>query len=187
MKARESGDAARKRIFDFIEARQLNGEYPPTIREIGAAVGMASPSTVMFHIKKLEESGELIAMGKEGTSTTRRYTVPKAKRKNADYIPVFSYKCGEQETTIASIRNPDKFPADTYAFRATESYKPYGIIKGDYVLVRPEPIKAGLVAVLSMTPICIPVEDNALEETEAMWKAAGWKILGQVVGVYRKY
>lgn len=40
-------------ICDFIEKKG----YPPTIREIGAAVGLSSPATVYTHVKKLEKSG----------------------------------------------------------------------------------------------------------------------------------
>ena len=31
--------------------------YPPTVRELGEAVGLSSPATTQFHLNKLEEKG----------------------------------------------------------------------------------------------------------------------------------
>lgn len=44
-------------IYDFIRAYTGEHGYPPSVREIGAAVGLASPSTVHMHLKVLEEQG----------------------------------------------------------------------------------------------------------------------------------
>ena len=47
-------------IYDFIRTYTDEHGYPPSVREIGAAVGLASPSTVHMHLKVLEESGRTI-------------------------------------------------------------------------------------------------------------------------------
>lgn len=44
-------------IYDFIRSYTGEHGYPPSVREIGAAVGLASPSTVHMHLKVLEEQG----------------------------------------------------------------------------------------------------------------------------------
>ena len=44
-------------IYDFICSYSEEHGYPPSVREIGAAVGLASPSTVHMHLKALEEQG----------------------------------------------------------------------------------------------------------------------------------
>lgn len=44
-------------IFEFICTYQEEHGYPPSVREIGYAVGLASPSTVHMHLKTLEEHG----------------------------------------------------------------------------------------------------------------------------------
>ena len=44
-------------IYDFIRSYSNEHGYPPSVREIGAAVGLASPSTVHMHLKVLEEQG----------------------------------------------------------------------------------------------------------------------------------
>src|SRR5882724_5100655 len=44
-------------ILDFVSSHCANYGYPPTVREIGLAVGLASPSTVHGHLAKLEALG----------------------------------------------------------------------------------------------------------------------------------
>lgn len=44
-------------IYNFIRSYSDEHGYPPSVREIGAAVGLASPSTVHMHLKVLEEQG----------------------------------------------------------------------------------------------------------------------------------
>ena len=47
----------QQQIYDYIIAFQADHGYPPSVREIGEAVGLKSPSTVHFHLKGLEEKG----------------------------------------------------------------------------------------------------------------------------------
>jgi hypothetical protein len=49
----------KQRILDFIERYRTQHEYPPTVREIGGAVGLASPATVHRHLVDLVEMGAL--------------------------------------------------------------------------------------------------------------------------------
>ena len=44
-------------IYQFIRSYTDEHGYPPSVREIGSAVGLASPSTVHMHLKVLEEHG----------------------------------------------------------------------------------------------------------------------------------
>jgi repressor LexA len=46
-------------IFDFVVKYAEKHGYPPTVREIGEAVGLASPSTVHAHLANLERAGLL--------------------------------------------------------------------------------------------------------------------------------
>ena len=46
-------------ILEFISRHCRNTGYPPTVREIGFAVGLASPSTVHAHLAKLESGGHI--------------------------------------------------------------------------------------------------------------------------------
>lgn len=44
-------------ILDFIKLKVQEKGYPPSVREIGQAVGLASSSTVHGHLSRLEEKG----------------------------------------------------------------------------------------------------------------------------------
>lgn len=69
----------QQKIYDYIaDAIETKG-YPPSVREIGEAVGLKSPSTVHFHIKHLEELGVLCKDGRKG----RALTLPKRETKPA--------------------------------------------------------------------------------------------------------
>ncbi len=49
----------QQEIWDFLVAYGERHGYPPTVREIGEAVGLASPSTVHAHLANLERAGML--------------------------------------------------------------------------------------------------------------------------------
>src|SRR6266436_4061030 len=49
----------QKEIFDFIGKYAAKTGYPPTVREIGKAVGLHSSSTVHAHLANLEKIGLL--------------------------------------------------------------------------------------------------------------------------------
>ena len=46
-------------IMGFIARHCRENGYPPTVREIGLGVGLASPSTVHAHLAKLESAGRI--------------------------------------------------------------------------------------------------------------------------------
>jgi repressor LexA len=49
----------QRQIFEFVRSYVDAHGYPPTVREIGEAVGLASPSTVHAHLANLERAGLL--------------------------------------------------------------------------------------------------------------------------------
>src|SRR6201995_5241057 len=49
----------QQEIFDFIKRYSAKYGYPPTVRDIGKAVGLASSSTVHAHLSNLERIGLL--------------------------------------------------------------------------------------------------------------------------------
>ena len=51
--------ARQRQIWDFLVEYVDSHGYPPTVREIGDAVGLASPSTVHAHLANLERAGLL--------------------------------------------------------------------------------------------------------------------------------
>ena len=62
--------AMQQKIYDYIANAVRNQGYPPSVREIGEAVGLKSPSTVHFHIKHLEELGYISKSGRKGRALT---------------------------------------------------------------------------------------------------------------------
>ena len=75
----------QQQICDFIRNFTRDRGYPPTMREIGSHLGLKSPSTVYFHIKRLQEAGILkVAEGKTRAITLAEETAAPPK----DQIPV---------------------------------------------------------------------------------------------------
>ena len=62
--------AMQQKIYDYIANAVRTQGYPPSVREIGEAVGLKSPSTVHFHIKHLEELGYISKSGRKGRALT---------------------------------------------------------------------------------------------------------------------
>jgi repressor LexA len=49
----------RRAVLEAIERLSARDGFPPTIREIGDEVGLASPSSVLHHLRRLEDAGYL--------------------------------------------------------------------------------------------------------------------------------
>ena len=60
----------QQRIYDYIAETTRQQGYPPSVREIGEAVGLKSPSTVHFHLKHMEELGVLTKGAGKGRAIT---------------------------------------------------------------------------------------------------------------------
>ena len=60
----------QQKIYDYIAQAIQDQGYPPSVREIGEAVGLKSPSTVHFHLKHLEELGVIGKQAGKGRALT---------------------------------------------------------------------------------------------------------------------
>ena len=79
----------QQQIYDYIVAFQKDHGYPPSVREIGEAVGLKSPSTVHFHLKGLESAGLITkAEGKTRAITVSGGPGAPEVEAPADKIPV---------------------------------------------------------------------------------------------------
>ena len=88
----------QQRIYDYIaEALQRQG-YPPSVREIGEAVGLKSPSTVHFHLKHMEELGVLTKGAGKGRALT--LAQPPQREAPVDAAPI------QEEAEPAADRIP---------------------------------------------------------------------------------
>lgn len=59
MSKRDTMTAKQKQILDFMKEEILNRGYPPTVREIGEAVGLRSTSSVYSQLENLERLGKI--------------------------------------------------------------------------------------------------------------------------------
>ena len=123
-------------ILEFVnEFVQENG-YAPSIREIGAAVGLSSTASVNYHLQQLQEKGLLLAPGSKG----RKRAIVTAQR--AGQIPIVGVVTAgvpilaveNREGTMAWEGDPSCF-----ALRVRgDSMINAGILSGDKVVVRPQ-------------------------------------------------
>ena len=131
-----TSDKATK-ILEFVnEFIQENG-YAPSVREIGAAVGLRSTASVSYHIQALQEKGLLNAPGQKGrkralSTGNRPGQIPVIGVVTAG-IPILAFE--NQEGTMAWDGDPSCF-----ALRVRgDSMINAGILDGDKVVVYPQP------------------------------------------------
>lgn len=60
----------QQKIYAYIADCIRQQGYPPSVREIGEAVGLKSPSTVHFHLKHLEQAGVIEKGAGKGRAIT---------------------------------------------------------------------------------------------------------------------
>ncbi|MDX6615249.1 MAG: repressor LexA [Solirubrobacterales bacterium] len=133
----------QREIFEFIRSYLSSHGYPPTVREIGKAVGLHSSSTVHAHLAKLEGLGVL----KRDPTKPRAIEVliEKAKRVARPGVPlVGSVAAGEPVLAEENIEEYMEVPSviggegGDYVLRVRgDSMVDAGIIDGDFVVVRP--------------------------------------------------
>jgi repressor LexA len=137
----------QQEIFDFIKRySDING-YPPTVRDIGKAVGLASSSTVHAHLSNLEKLGllrrdptkpramELLDRAAAGVRSFVKPGLPLVGHVAAGQ-PVLAEENIEEYVATPAIAGGDD---GEYLLRVRgESMKDAGILDGDLVVVRPQ-------------------------------------------------
>ena len=83
----------RRQVLDFITSTTQERGYPPTVREIGAAVGLKSSSSVHYHLRALEHEGFITRdKGAGKTALTRAIRVADdqadSRRAQTRYLPL---------------------------------------------------------------------------------------------------
>jgi repressor LexA len=139
----------QQEIFDFIKRYSAKYGYPPTVRDIGKAVGLASSSTVHAHLANLERIGllrrdptkpraiELLDRVAEGVRGLVNPGLPLvghvaagqpvlAEENIEDYIQTPTFAGGDDGAYLLRVRG--------------ESMKDVGIMDGDIVVVRPQEV-----------------------------------------------
>jgi repressor LexA len=130
-------------ILSFIERHCRDTGYPPTVREIGLGVGLASPSTVHAHLAKLESAGHI----RRDPTKPRAMLVnqapaaagaPAAPSAAAALPLVGSVAAGVPRLAEEHVEDWVTTPFEgDFVLRVTgESMRDAGILDGDLVVVR---------------------------------------------------
>ena len=129
------------RILEFIREQSEERGYPPTVREIAEAVGLASTSAVHHHLMKLEREGKL----QKDATRSRALTIPGASGGRVVHAPIIGeIAAGEPiyayEDKTESLSIPGELSArghDTFVLRVRgKSMIEDHIDDGDYVVVQ---------------------------------------------------
>jgi len=139
----------QQEIFDFIKRYSAKYGYPPTVRDIGKAVGLASSSTVHAHLSNLERIGllrrdpakpraiELFDRAAAGVRSFVRPGLPLVGQVAAG-TPVFAEENIEDYVQTPSFAGGDD---GEYLLRVRgDSMQNVGILEDDLVVVRPQDV-----------------------------------------------
>ncbi|MEO8092779.1 MAG: transcriptional repressor LexA [bacterium] len=133
----------QKEIFDYIKRYASKQGYPPTVREIGKAVGLTSSSTVHAHLANLEKIGLL----RRDPTKPRAIEVLVDKARKAisgGGLPVLGQVAAGQpilaeENIEEYVEIPEAIggPDSDYILRVKgDSMRDAGILEGDFVVVK---------------------------------------------------
>jgi repressor LexA len=197
----------QQQILDFIKKEVQTKGYPPSVREIGEAVGLASSSTVHGHLARLESKGYI----------RRDPTKPRAieildpdftssmQKNNVVNVPVIgTVTAGQPITAVENVEDyfplPERLvsPEDQIFMLEVmgDSMIEAGILDGDYVIVRQQQSANNGDIVVAMTEeneatvkrffkeqdhIRLQPENSHMEPIILR----DVTILGKVIGVYR--
>lgn len=123
-------------ILEFVNRFMQENGYAPTIREIGAAVGLRSTASVSYHLNQLREKGLLVSPDKKGSKraivTTQR----------PGHIPIVGVvTAGLPILAVENLEGSIAWEGDPACFALRvkgDSMKNAGILEGDLVIVRPQ-------------------------------------------------
>ena len=124
-------------IVDYVNQFVQENGYSPSVREIGAAVGLRSTASVSYHLRSLQEKGLLQSPGAKGrkraiVTTVRPGQIPVVGVVTAG-LPILAVE--NQEGTVCWDGDPNCF-----ALRVRgDSMINAAILPGDLVVVRPQP------------------------------------------------
>ena len=203
-----------KAILKFIEEQVIENGYPPSVREIGKAIGLSSTATVHAYLAKLEKQGFIkkedkkgrtlkVIKGTDGQPLKRESKNFYAQREMVDVPVIGRITAGQPILAVENVTDtfpiPIDFVGNSESFMLTvrgESMIEAGILDGDYILVKKQNNANNGEIVVAL------IEDEATVKT--FYKendhirlqpenhtmdpiiVPDCKILGKVAGVFRK-
>ena len=189
----------QQRIYDYIAQTIRTQGYPPSVREIGDAVGLKSPSTVHFHLKHMEELGVIGKGAGKGRALALTEPLPEENQipivgTVAAGTPILAEECIEDYLTF----DTQGLSGEHFALKVRgESMVGAGILPNDLVVVhRQQEAHSGEIVVALF-------EDEATVKTLRRRDGHVWlmpenpaydpidgthaQIVGKVVAVVRRY
>jgi repressor LexA len=193
----------QQEIFDFVKRYAGEHGYPPTVRDIGKAIGLTSSSTVHAHLANLEKLGVLrrdptkpraieVLVGK-AKAAARPTGLPVvgqvaagqpvlAEENIEEYVEVPSFAGGEEGEFVLRVKG--------------DSMKDIGIFEGDHVIVRGQDTARNGEIVVALVGdeatvkrffreqdhVRLQPENSAVEPI----RSRDVQVLGRVVGVCRR-
>jgi repressor LexA len=192
-------------IIDFIRSRVKTKGYPPSVREIGLAVGLKSSSTVHGYLKRLEEKGYIHRDPTKPRAVELLGGAEQLAAADINIVPVLGRVAAGQpilatENHDFALPLPASYFGDGEFFMLTvrgNSMIEAGIHEGDLVVVRQQPSANNGDIVVAL------LEDEATvkrffkesdhirlqpenQTMEPIW-ARDVSIMGKVVGLLRRY
>lgn len=197
----------QKQIYQYIKRTVHEKGYPPSVREIGNAVGLQSSSTVHGHLAKLEDKGYI------RRDPTKPRAIEIVQTENQAYTPVIQVPVLGKVTAglpITAVENVDEYFPLPEHFTANHNSEIFllnvagdsmidaGIFDGDRVIVRKQNIAHNGDIIVAMTE-----EDEAT--VKRFYKEKGYyrlqpentalepiyldsvTVLGKVVGLFREF
>ena len=211
---KEELNKREKTILKFIEKQIMTDGYPPSVREIGQAVGLSSTATVHGYLERLEKKGYIKKKDKKGRTLRllKGSTGETKKTSSKDFytqkelveVPVVGkITAGMPILAVENVTDtfplPIDFVGNSDCFMLTvrgESMIEAGILDGDYILVKKQNNANNGEIVVAL------IEDEATVKTFYKEKdhirlqpenstmdpiiVPTCEILGKVAGVFRK-
>ncbi|HCL4436657.1 LexA family transcriptional regulator [Clostridium botulinum] len=190
-------------VYNFIKLQIKEKGYPPSVREICKAVGLSSTSSVHFHLKRLEKEGLI----KRDSSKTRAIEIvdPTSKKEVINVPIVGTITAGNPILAIENIEDVFPLPIDyvkntkdLFMLKVSgESMIEAGILNGDLAIIeKTDSANNGDIVVALIdneatlkrffkerSYIRLQPENKSMKPIIL----ENCKVLGRLVGIYRKY
>ena len=193
----------RRKILEYIVTCQRERNFPPTIREIAAHVGLNAPATVANHIEVLKKAGYI----EKNPKQPRTLTVHLDAESSTPELPAslrllpFVGDVAAGTGVLASETEHEMMSVpEQFAGRGESFVLQAGILAGDYIIVQRQPtantgeiVVAGIpgdeATVKRYFPqgarVVLKPENASMEPME--FDAADVHVFGRVISVLRSY
>jgi repressor LexA len=201
----------QRQILEFVDAEARRRGYPPSVREIGAAVGLSSTSTVHSHLSALVAKGYLLRDPTKPRALQVHFEPSSGAnmgRRPVRHVPlVGDVAAGTGVLAAENVEEVQPLPADfvgdgpVFMLRVRgESMIDVGIFDGDHVIVRQQPtaekgdiVVAGIpgdeatVKTFTRKGDRIVLRPANEKMSDLVFRPEEISIYGKVVGLLRRY